>query len=133
MWSSWGWWVAAAVYAIALAAGLPRRDVSARRFLLTTVNAAVLYLAAGSLLTTLDAVGTEDLRVAGSGWVEAAEGTAVYAVLIYGNGLIAFVVPLLLGLVRPLRSATIGQPARWTAPRYSAADDDAAAEDSGIY
>lgn len=129
VWREPSWWTAAGVFLLVLCLGFGWARPTVRRFLVTSIGAAVLYLLVGSALLTVDSVGTEDPNVAGSGWGSAMQAVAVFALRIYGNGAVAFVAPLALGLLPAFRGELFGQPARWSNAASTQADEDAAAED----
>lgn len=127
------WWTAAVVFLLVAGLGCGWGRPTVRRFVFTSIGAAAAYVVAGSALVTLDAIGTADPRVAGSGWGSAMEGAAVFALGVYGNGVVAVVAPLALGLLHPFRAAVVGQPATWSNRPFTPHDDDAAAEDFNIF
>jgi hypothetical protein len=133
LWPEPAWWTAAAVYGVLLAALAASRRPTVRRFLLACVAAAVVYVVTGSALSTLDFLGTADPDVAGSGWADAVVGVALVRTLLWGNTWVALLAPGLLGFVPVFRRAVVGVPLMWSNRPYTAADDDAAAEDFGIY
>ena len=133
VWGQVSWWTAAVVLTLVAGLGCGWRRPAVQGFVFTSIGAAVAYVVAGSALVTLDPIVTADPSVAGSGWGSAMEGAAVFALGIYGNGAVAVVAPLALGLLHPFRPALLGRPARWSNRMYPPSDEDAAAEDFNIY
>jgi hypothetical protein len=128
LWPEPEWWAAALVYGGLLVALAATRRPTVRRLLLASVAAAVVYVAVGSVLSVLDDVGF-DL----AGWGEAVMWGFVVKAFLLGTFWIALLAPVLLGVLPMFRRSLVGRPVMWTNPRYTAADDDAAAEDFGIY
>jgi hypothetical protein len=133
VWGQAAWWVATSVFALLLWVGCGRAQPTVRRFVITSIATGVAYVVLGSALLTIDPIGAADPSDSGSGWGNAIEGVVVFAIWVYGNGVVALVAPLVIGLLPVFRPALVGRPATWSGHSYTSADDDAAAEDFNIY
>lgn len=127
-----GWWVADGLAGGVLSLIGLSKAPSVRRLLIAGVASFLVYVVVGSALTSIDAIGSYDTNVAGSGWGEAFYWSVLMSIVLAGNGWAAFIAPVALDLL-PFRRWLVGAPVVWVVHRYGPADDDAAAEDFGIY
>lgn len=129
VWGTVGWRMALVAYAVVLACkGLVERQ-GVRCFLVHCVVAASVYIGLGSLLSMSDLNSIDAAAHLGNDSVS----TGVPVVVVFGDGVLALLAAVGVGLLAGLRTSTVGSPAQWASGRYDLADEDVAAEDFGIY
>jgi hypothetical protein len=125
LWLEPAWWAASLVYLVVLLGPVVRMRAEVAHSVLAALVAAVLYVAAGSLLSSFGSLGPASPALPGSEWGPTLAWISLVPSWSWGKGVVAIAAPLLLALLPWFRPALLGAHPVWSqrGQRAAAAED----------